>query len=98
MELVENYTSDWKTVLFELRHETVTGFCFNIILPSTSWSRAGVVQWYSAGLGDGWPDDRGVRVPVGVGNFSPHHRIQTGSGAYPASSYPMGTRGSFPGG
>jgi hypothetical protein len=31
-----------------------------------------------------------------VGNFSLHHRVQNGSGAHPAS-YPMGTRGSFPG-
>jgi hypothetical protein len=38
-----------------------------------------------------------VRVPAGAGNFSLHHRIQTGSGAHP-DSYPMGTRGSFPGG
>jgi hypothetical protein len=36
----------------------------------------------------------GVPVPVGAGNFSLHHRAQTGSGAHPAS-YPMGTRGSF---
>jgi hypothetical protein len=42
-------------------------------------------------------DDRGVRVPVGAGNFSLHHRVQTGSGAHPVS-YPMGNRGSFPGG
>jgi hypothetical protein len=37
-------------------------------------------------------DDRGsrVRVPVGAGNFSLHHRVQNGS-------YPMGSRGSFPG-
>jgi hypothetical protein len=27
---------------------------------------------------------------------NPHHRVQNGSGAHPAS-YPMGTRGSFPG-
>jgi hypothetical protein len=41
-------------------------------------------------------DDRGVRFPAGAvaGNFSLHHRIQTGTGAQP-SSYPMGTRGSF---
>jgi hypothetical protein len=38
-----------------------------------------------------------VRLPVGVGNFSLHHRVQTGSGAHPAS-YPLGTGGSFPGG
>jgi hypothetical protein len=43
-------------------------------------------------------DDRGsrVRFPAGAGNFSLHHRVQNGSGAHP-SSYPMGTRGSFPG-
>jgi hypothetical protein len=43
-------------------------------------------------------DDRGsrVRFPAEAGNFSLHHRIQNGSEAHPAS-YPMGTRGSFPG-
>jgi hypothetical protein len=42
-------------------------------------------------------DDRGsrVRFPAGVGN-SPHHHVQNDSGAHPAS-YPMGTKGSFPG-
>jgi len=44
-------------------------------------------------------DDRGsrVRFPVGAGNFSLHHRVRNGSAAHPAS-YPMGARGSFPGG
>jgi hypothetical protein len=44
-------------------------------------------------------DDYGsrVRFSVGAGNFSLHHRIQTGSGAHPAS-YRMGTRGYFLGG
>jgi hypothetical protein len=44
-------------------------------------------------------DDWGTRVqfPAGAGNFSLHHRVQNGSGAHPAS-YPMVTRGSFPGG
>jgi hypothetical protein len=44
-------------------------------------------------------DDRmiWVRFPVGVGKFSPHHRIQTGSRAHPAS-YPVGTGNTFPGG
>jgi hypothetical protein len=37
----------------------------------------------------------GVRFPTGDGNFSLHHRIQTGSGAHPPS-YPVGTGGSFP--
>jgi hypothetical protein len=43
-------------------------------------------------------DDRGsrVRFPVGAGDFS-LHRVQNGSGAHP-DSYPMFTRGSFPGG
>jgi hypothetical protein len=44
-------------------------------------------------------DDRGstVRFPAWTRNFSLHHRVQNGSGAHP-SSYPMGNRGSFPGG
>jgi hypothetical protein len=44
-------------------------------------------------------DDLGsrVRFPAEAGNFSFHHRIQNGSGAHPAS-YPMSTRGPFPGG
>jgi hypothetical protein len=44
-------------------------------------------------------DDRGsmVQFPAGAENFSLHHRAQNGSGAHPPS-YPMGTRGSFPGG
>jgi hypothetical protein len=51
-------------------------------------------QWYSAGLRAGCS---GVRVPAEAANFSLHHRVQTGSGAHP-TSYPMGTRVSFPGG
>jgi hypothetical protein len=39
----------------------------------------------------------GVRFPEKAGNFSLHHRVQNGSETHPAS-YPMGTRGSFPGG
>jgi hypothetical protein len=53
---------------------------------------AGIAQWCSARLRAGWS---GIRVPAGGGNFS-LHRVQTSSGAHPAS-YPMGTRGSFPG-
>jgi len=36
-------------------------------------------------------------VPAGVGNFPLPHQVQTGSGAHPAT-YPMSSRGSFPGG
>jgi len=38
-----------------------------------------------------------VRFPAEAGNFSPHHSVQSGSGAHPAS-YPMGIRGCFHGG
>jgi hypothetical protein len=43
-------------------------------------------------------DDRGsgFRFLAGAGNFSLHHRVKNDSGTHPAS-YPMGTRGSFPG-
>jgi hypothetical protein len=43
-------------------------------------------------------DDRGSRFRflAEAWNFSLYHRVQNGSGAQPAS-YPMGTRGSFPG-
>jgi hypothetical protein len=58
------------------------------------WLIPRLAQWYSAGLPAGWS---GVRVPAGAGNFSLHHRVQTDSGAHPAS-YPMGIRGSFHGG
>jgi hypothetical protein len=39
--------------------------------------RAGIFQWYSAGLRALW---FWVRVPGGAGNFSLHHRVQTGYG------------------
>jgi hypothetical protein len=44
-------------------------------------------------------DDRGSRVrsPAGAANSSLHHRVQNDSRAHPVS-YPIGTRGSFPGG
>jgi hypothetical protein len=52
----------------------------------------------SIALGYGLDDrDSRVRFPAGAGNFSLHHRVQNGSDAHPAS-YPMGNRGSFPGG
>jgi hypothetical protein len=34
-------------------------------------------------------------VPTGAGNFTLHHRVQTGSGTHPAS-YAVGIRVSFP--
>jgi hypothetical protein len=66
-------------------------FAFLITLIESRDSSLGIALGY--GL-----DDRGsvVRFPAGAGNFSLHHRVQNGSVAHPAS-YPMGTRGSFPG-
>jgi hypothetical protein len=52
-----------------------------------------IAQWYNAGLEADWSR---VRVAARAENFSFHHRIQTGSGAHPAS-YPVDNRGSFPG-
>jgi hypothetical protein len=54
----------------------------------------------SVGIATGYGlDDRSfrVRLPAGAGNFSLHHHVQNDSGAHPAS-YPIVTRGSFPGG
>jgi hypothetical protein len=55
-------------------------------------SSVGIVLGY--GLDD-WGS--GVQIPAGARNFSLHHHIPNGSGAHPAS-YPMGTKGSYPGG
>jgi hypothetical protein len=66
--------------------------CFYVLLSDSRDSSVGIGLGYRL-------DDRGsrVRFPAGTGNFSLNHRVQTGSGAHPAS-YPMGTVGSFPGG
>jgi hypothetical protein len=48
----------------------------------------------SVGIATGWTT--GVRFPAGARDFSLLHRVQTGSGAHPAS-YTIGTGGSFPG-
>jgi len=53
---------------------------------------AGISQLYSAGL---WARS-GIQVTARAGNFSLHHRVQTGSKFHPAS-YPVGNRASFPG-
>jgi hypothetical protein len=55
---------------------------------------------------DSWNSAAGLMYPLRfciatfcspeAGNFSPHHRVQTDSGAHPAS-YQMGAGGSFPG-
>jgi hypothetical protein len=56
------------------------------------WSRD-----ISVGIASGYGlDDRGS-ISGTASDFSPLHRVQNGSGAHPAA-YPMGTRGSCPGG
>jgi hypothetical protein len=68
-------------------------FSFPVISCHPNFSFCHIAQRYSSGLRAGGSV---VRVPAGAGNFSLHHRVQTVSGAYPAS-YPMGTKGSLPG-
>jgi hypothetical protein len=59
-------------------------------------TRAVIAVGIALGYGlDSWGSR--VRFRAGTGNFSLHHRVHDGSGVHPAS-YPMGTRGSFPGG
>jgi hypothetical protein len=59
-----------------------------------------IIVYSSVGIALGYGLDdcvSRVRFPTGVGNFSLlYYHVQNGSGAHPAS-YPMGTRGSFPG-
>jgi hypothetical protein len=54
--------------------------------------RPWIAQLYSAGPRIGYS---GIRVPVEARNFFLRHRVQTGSGAHPAS-YPNGYQGLFP--
>jgi hypothetical protein len=58
----------------------------------TSDSSVGIELGY--GLDDGGSR---IRFPAGAGNFCLHHRVQKGCGIH-AAFYPMGSRGSFPGG
>jgi hypothetical protein len=44
-----------------------------------------------------WRAEFWVRFPARAGNFFLYNRVQKGCGVHPAS-YPVGTRGSFPGG
>jgi hypothetical protein len=60
------------------------------ILIKSRDSSVGIAVGY--GLDD---RDSSFRFPAGTGNFSLHHSVQNGSGAH-QTSYPMGTRGSFP--
>jgi hypothetical protein len=89
------FTRLWDTT-FTLHSTSTNDARYRKAISSSIKGAGGAViaQWYSAGLRSGWS---GVRVPAVCGNFPLHYRVQSGSGAQPAS-YPMGTRGSFPGG
>jgi hypothetical protein len=80
--------------IFDTRHKILISVRSSTFILNTfrSVTKLGIATGY--GL-----DDRmiGVRFPAEAGNFSPRHRVQTASGAHPAS-YPMGAGGSFPGG
>jgi hypothetical protein len=78
-------------LIFTFRHISHLYSCWYLHAGSRD-SSVGTALGY--GLDDGGSR---VRFLVGSGNFSLHHRVQTGSGAHPAS-YSMRTRGSFPGG
>jgi hypothetical protein len=86
---------EYKLTLFLCLRGELPDVAVLILIYNISESRNSSV---SIELGYGL-DDRGsrVRFPMGAGNFSHHHRVQTGSGAHPAS-YPVGTRVSFLGG
>jgi hypothetical protein len=78
----------------------VTCTLHHILLSCKVLSQGGMSRDSSVSIALGYRLDDGgsrVRFPAGAGDFSLHHRFQNGSGAHPAS-YPMGTRGSFPGG
>jgi hypothetical protein len=88
----EDFIKKFRCLIHEIFFFFLFFFSRNTIAEESRDGSVGIALGY--GL-----DDRGsrVRFPVGAGNSSLHHRVQNGSGAYLAS-YPMGTRGSFPGG
>jgi hypothetical protein len=77
--------------VFTLQYPMCLNALFDILQTSRD-SSVGVAL--GCGLDDWGSRDRFLAE---AGNFSLHHRVQNGSGANPAP-YPMGTRGSFPGG
>jgi hypothetical protein len=92
------------SIRFWLSMSTLTKISHKICIRTGTWVEKVIKSIYirdsSVGIAlDYGLDDRGsrVRFPAGAGNHSLHHRVQNSSGAHPAS-YPMGTRGSFPGG
>jgi hypothetical protein len=85
------YCSLPEGMVLQLLYRTLLGDILSSNIVMSRDSSDGIATGY--GL-----DDQviGVRFPTGDGNFSLHHRVQTGSGAHPAS-YPMGNGVSSPG-
>jgi hypothetical protein len=79
LPFVQNQFNDFMVLFTDLFSPSVT----IPVAPMITVSRDSSV---STALGSGL-DDRGsmVRFPAGAGNFSLHHRVQNGYGAYPAS-------------
>jgi hypothetical protein len=72
---------------------------WNFSIQDAVQAKPTVLYRFPVGIATGYGlDDRGsgVRFPARTGNFSLHHRDQTGSGAHP-SSCPVVNSGSFPG-
>jgi hypothetical protein len=89
-----------KSVILKKSSPTNSTFLNSYLKPFLHLTDLATSRDSSVGIALGYGlDDRGsrVRLPAGAGNFSLYHRVQNGSGAHPAS-YPVGTRGSFPGG
>jgi hypothetical protein len=70
------------TIHFHLAPKLTDG-----VIPPLPIHLHAIVFKYRAGLRTGWSE---VRFSAGVGNFSFHNRVQTGSGVHPAP-YPVGT-------
>jgi hypothetical protein len=69
----------------ELNEFYILYYVYIFLMTNLSFIRLQAGRWGS-----------GIRFQAGAWNFS-HHRVQNGPGAHPAF-YPMGARGSFPGG
>jgi hypothetical protein len=89
---MRHLTYSWTKVSFLLLQKIMQCKRYTNWAIKSHYSSVGIVLGYRL-------DDWGFRVQflTGAGNFSLHHCIQNSSRAHPAS-YPLGIKGSFPGG